>query len=273
MRMPASNKAKSNGFSLIELMVTIALGFFIYLAAFKMYQTVRANAEVTESTQDIEQILGSLEALYNTSSSFSGVSTQYAITNGIVPENMLTQSNTQATFPFGGNLTLATPPSTSNAVSFQISNVPELVCTKLVEQFANKSEYIDIDGNAVKNIGGNFDPINAATYCGSAATHSVEFIFYGAHGWLTSQTGTTASTTGGVLGGPETFTSLTPPTGSSTTPATVPMSSASVLTPGAQSVSPAPNMCTTTPGLCQPNTTTGAPPTSPTLPAPPLPID
>ena len=183
---------RSQGFSLIELLLVLAIIAALAVAAFIIYPRVQAGRQATFETQVLSSAQASVKSLF-TQGDFRNLTTAAALNGKFFPDSYVNGAalNNQ----FGGTVTAGSitdittaPPVQAAAAAaaarpyfgITYTNVPSEVCVRLAGGAAGNFGAIVINGNVVKNAylaaPTAFDEAAAALRCNAAATVPMIFI-------------------------------------------------------------------------------------------------
>lgn len=179
----------SQGFSLIELLLVLAIIAALAVAAFVIYPRVQAGRAATYEAQVLSSAQASVKALF-TNNNYAGLTTPIAVQGDFFPANMLdkTVGSEAILNQFDGAVTLigadatGADDATAPARFFKIvyADVPTEVCIKLAGSAVQNFNGVFITGlgaaNMVKDPAtGAVDEAIIAGRCSSAA--AVDMIF------------------------------------------------------------------------------------------------
>lgn len=186
--MSPKSSNRQSGFSLIELLLVLAIVAALAVAAFIIYPRVQAGRQATFETQVLSSAQAGVKALY-TSGNFFTVSNTVATQATFFPSSMLTVPST-ITNQFGGAVTvgpslntgLADAANPAQFFSITYNSVPTEVCIKLaasaVENFG--AVFVGAPGvpTTVKNefTGVASNPGGIPALCGAATTVNITFV-------------------------------------------------------------------------------------------------
>lgn len=147
----------NNGFSLVELLLVLAIIAALSITAFYIYTKVKLAQTVEVETQNISNIRAELLRLYSSSNNITTINNTVAINAGIFPDSMLVKKSGQATTVLNslkGKVTVsATNFASYGKVYFNISyeGLTPDVCTKLSTAVQPAMKMVLINGNYVKS--------------------------------------------------------------------------------------------------------------------------
>jgi hypothetical protein len=126
-----------------------------------------SGTKEAEASSELSTIIANVQGLYASQPSFSGLTNTVAIQGGVYPSSMATQNSTEATDPWGGQVSTEDSTSNTNEFTVEFNNVPQDSCTKLASSY-NSSNLVSL------SIGGNdvtaFDPATLSAACQTATS-------------------------------------------------------------------------------------------------------
>lgn len=163
---------KNKGFSLLEILLVLAIAAALVIGAFIVYPKVQAGARADAESKNISTIVAGIKSLYTSSSTYAGLTNTVAANAKIFPDNMLNGSSTTPINAWKGNVTVAaanTGPSSATGSSFTIQYlaVPAAECAKIVSGLAGNFYTVSVDSTAVKTAGGTLDVAAMTKACNS----------------------------------------------------------------------------------------------------------
>lgn len=193
------NMKLNKGFSLIELIIVLAVVGVAIAAVFRGIPAIQASRDANSESQNLSNIVASIDGFYASSNSYTGLTTAMAICAKAVPQAMVTAAATcTANPPTGGAAsntwggTVAIVPVTygvgavaNNAFTVTYNSVPSDACIKFAAQAAPNYPRVRINGTAAAN---TVKDTNSATpvalnqgaialNCNGAAVVPMEFTF------------------------------------------------------------------------------------------------
>jgi hypothetical protein len=126
-----------------------------------------SGTKEAEASSELSTIIANVQGLYASQPNFIGLTNTVAIQGGVYPSSMATQTSTQATDPWGGQVITEVGTNSSNQFTVEFDNVPQDSCTKLASSY-NSSNLVSL------SIGGNdvtaFDPATLSATCQTATS-------------------------------------------------------------------------------------------------------
>ena len=83
---------KNKGFSLLEILLVLAIAAALVIGAFIVYPKVQAGARADAESKNISTIVAGIKSLYTSSSTYTGLTNAVAANAKIFPDNMLNGS-------------------------------------------------------------------------------------------------------------------------------------------------------------------------------------
>jgi prepilin-type N-terminal cleavage/methylation domain-containing protein len=189
--MKKNNFKASQGFSLIELLLVLAIIAALAVAAFVIYPRVQAGRSATYEAQVLSSAQASVKALF-TNNNYAALDEEVALKGKFFPDNMTGQIDDGSggfsdviRNQFDGLVTLtgadaagapvATPPARFFAITYE--DVPTEVCIKLAGSAVQNFNGVTVGGEVVKVAStGAITEGNIVTGCSDAPTVDMVFI-------------------------------------------------------------------------------------------------
>lgn len=172
-RQPLSRQA---GLTLIEASIALALFGTLIALAVGIGGGLLASTDVQGEQARLNAIQKSVDDLYQGRSNYTGLDNSTALSAGVYPENMV--SNSTALNAWNGEVTTAaandTDGNSDRAFEVVWGSVAEDACTNLAT--GTGADQVSISGSVVTDSTGQVNPADAATQC-SGGTSDVEFLF------------------------------------------------------------------------------------------------
>lgn len=127
-------KMTKKGFSLLEILLVLAIAATLVIGAFIIYPKARDNANANTLFNEIGMIRAAVQELYGSRPGYLGLNNQVLRDSNLLPKSMYSP-NGQFMSHAGNNISLSVPWNTS--YSIQISNVSNATCIKLVKNLYN----------------------------------------------------------------------------------------------------------------------------------------
>ena len=127
-------KITKKGFSLLEILLVLAIAATLVIGAFIIYPKARDNANANTLFNEIGMIRAAVQELYGSRPGYLGLNNQVLRDSNLLPKSMYSP-NGQFMSHAGNNISLSVPWNTS--YSIQISNVSNATCIKLVKNLYN----------------------------------------------------------------------------------------------------------------------------------------
>lgn len=166
--MNSNTKQKQKGFTLVELMIAIAIAGVLLIALFAIVRSVRQSAAVSAETSNVQALLSGVHSIYPSTSIYTGVSSLQLITAAKVPTNMLDAAGTGLVNSWFGAVTIA-PDLANGGFDISYANVPASTCIELASALSSSLQ------NISSSTGSLATPALAATNCASPAGITMVF--------------------------------------------------------------------------------------------------
>ena len=168
---------KNKGFSLLEILLVLAIAAALVIGAFIVYPKVQAGARADAESKNISTIVAGIKSLYTSSSTYTGLTNAVAANAKIFPDNMLNGSSTTPINAWKGDVTVAaaaTGPSSTAGSSFTITYtaVPAAECAKIVSGLAGTFYTVSVGSTAVKTADGTLNVAAMTTACNSGGNNN-----------------------------------------------------------------------------------------------------
>lgn len=172
----------TGGFSLLELLLVVAVAAVLILAGIAAYTLVTNNQRSTDAKRQVAQIKSTIKTNYS-SANYTGLTTTVAGSMGAFTgmRNVTATSTDTPKTPWGGTVSIS-----SNATLFNIAfyTVPRASCTDLAMSMANDQELNAVQVNGTTRLtnftsAGGVSAVtatNIGTDC-NASTNTVLFQF------------------------------------------------------------------------------------------------
>lgn len=145
------------GFSLLELLLSLAIISALIVAAFIVYPRVKASNEVNQETKNLSAIYAASRELFSSSSDYSKWSLNILVKAKALPDNMIfSESTSEYRNAWGRNVKYslyATPESgyTYTAGYTLIYEVSENACSKFITAVFPMVAIIKVAGTSIKS--------------------------------------------------------------------------------------------------------------------------
>lgn len=171
---------KKKGFSLLELLLGLAIVAALAAAAFIIYPKIVIGQQVKQEANNISQLKTQISALYSSTSSNIPLRTSLntvVIKAGIAPQTMITGTWNGLKSIWGGDVYVGTYDiANATALAIQYNHVPPEACAKLVMQTARGFEQVVVgaevsgDANGIVMNGSNRSVIFGINKLGDGET-------------------------------------------------------------------------------------------------------
>lgn len=147
---------RSAGFTLPEMMLALAATSLFAAAVFMLYNSGpnAAGADIEQS--NVQTLSQNAYSAYGPLGNYAGVTIQNAITDGVVPPNMISGSGSSATATsvWGTPVTLSSVPAGPDGLAdvglaINYAGVPRGACPVLIDGLAENMWDIQVNGNSV----------------------------------------------------------------------------------------------------------------------------
>lgn len=181
--MQLVKKNINKGFSLLEILLVLAIAAGIVSAAFIIYPKVQTSFKINREATNIATIQAGIKSIYGSVSNFSGLNTDFAINANIVPEDMIQENAGVKTIvnSFKGSVTISSsnygPNSTVDA-SYNITytGLQTEECIKLGVASVRNVYNMRINGIPLSAIVSDGVEINITSRCKTKTPATIEFI-------------------------------------------------------------------------------------------------
>jgi type II secretory pathway pseudopilin PulG len=139
-----NHKYRQMAFTLVELLLTIAVAMGIAAVIYRQYSIAEANSKTAKETSLAGELTTGILRTYSGAANFSDLSTVSAINDGLVPKEMVGEDGVSIINHWGGTISLSgTTISGDPGRGFSIvyTNVPDDACLKLVKQVAGGGQF------------------------------------------------------------------------------------------------------------------------------------
>lgn len=160
-------KKKNKGFSLLEIILVLAVAAGFIIGVFTLLSKSQMNSKATQETRNILTLQSEIQRMYQGQPNYNGLSTSLMIQAKIVPDSMLANPGSTSSDilnSFGGKII---PGIVTGGFNLSLYSIPTEACAKIVPAVANTFHTIVINNATVKNTNGgiNMDLANAIAQC------------------------------------------------------------------------------------------------------------
>ena len=169
----ASNmKKRQRGFSLIELIVVVAIVGLVAAAVISRSASTQQSTQIQTESQNLQSIVGKAKSVFAGRPNFNGATTAFMLANGAFPTSMV--NNNVVTHSWNGAVTVA-PGANPTTLDITYAAVPTAACIEFVSSQSRPYVEVTVAGTAVKNGAAVADTGATQAACESAATVPVIF--------------------------------------------------------------------------------------------------
>lgn len=163
-------------FMMIFVIIVIAL---ITVSGIYGGQELLSSSKSSTAIQEVAQVTANIQGAYANAATFSTLTVPVAITDKLVPANMI--SGTTIVNPYGGDITLGPDATYTNGFDLTEQGLDSGACASLATGVTAYA--IDINGTQVASGNQAVDPSTAAADCTQAGTgNTVMFVETQANG-------------------------------------------------------------------------------------------
>lgn len=170
MKFTTSSKFKSNGMTLIELMIALAIGAGVIVGAVSLSNSASSSANSNQLTTDLTALRTSTKGVYSGQGGYGVGSINSVLINGNKVPSTMSVSGTTINHQLNG--TVAITGATTN-FTIAMTNIPTDVCVSVVTAATGFSQ-LQIGANAAITTF-PVSPTIASTQCSAAATSTLTF--------------------------------------------------------------------------------------------------
>lgn len=182
------------GFSLIELLLALAIILIITISAFLIYKKVRFNSDIQRESERASMIESGVRELYRSQPQYAGIDSRVDMTHILKEAQILKESefnkDGQIISAWGGIVKLTPARRNDNfsiggsAMILEFQNTPRDYCIAFISKVYGMSTEIGVnDGNNLKNDANkyNFNQIptsKLSDYCNYDYNNDIKLTFY-----------------------------------------------------------------------------------------------
>lgn len=172
-------KTNKKGFSLIEIILVVAIGLVLIIAAFVMYPKIQSNQRAINESKNVGVIKAGVRALYKGKATYTGLTNTILVEAGAIPDNMTVKGDTSKIISsYGSPMRIyASDYGTSKAVGSTFTiiymNITNDDCAKLVPLIAGEMSAIQINSLRVKPLNEPVDPKLVADACAQSDNNQI----------------------------------------------------------------------------------------------------
>lgn len=154
---------KTKGFTLIEVLIVLAIAAAVLFAVFAAVSKVQAKQITKEAAEGLNLMVADTRAKFKSQGNFTGISPKVLIDNRIPPSNMIQGNNIVSPWNTNIGVAAATLQNTNDAVAFTYTGIGEEDCSNFVTAAEGSFARVTVNGTAVKDVPGNVHQVNVAT--------------------------------------------------------------------------------------------------------------
>jgi len=139
------------GFSLLELLLVVAVGAILILAGLAIYRNITANTSVNDTSRMVNVLKQEVQRIYQGEASYAALDNDLLVDTQVVPAKHLGGAD-GITSPFKTDVTVEVNAGDAETFDIGIDAVPAEACLKLgLEYTTNDADFVNvsIDGNDV----------------------------------------------------------------------------------------------------------------------------
>lgn len=162
---------KNRGFSLIELLLVLGIIAALAITAFMVFPKVSSANKAQTEINNIYTIKAGINNLFSAVPDYNGLNNELAIQAKIFPEKMIVGPK-KAVNIFNGEVIVMADTAGWGHVATQNSDfaitynsIPDAECVKIVSAIAPEFYSITVNGEYIKNKGGEFNITDLAKAC------------------------------------------------------------------------------------------------------------
>ncbi len=131
------------GFSLLELLLVVAVGAILILAGLAIYRNITQNTDVNEASRLVNVLKQESQRIFQGQATYTGLTNTVLTNANVVPAKYTSGAGT-ITSPFNTAITVAAATPNSN-FTVNFAGVPPEACTKLgLEYTQNDADFVSV---------------------------------------------------------------------------------------------------------------------------------
>ncbi len=132
------------GFSLLELLLVVAVGAILILAGLAIYRNISQNAEVNESLRLLNVLKQETQRIFQGENTYTGLDNTVLTSTQSVPAQYTTGPGVIRT-PFNTDVVVVVNGTNADEFDITFEEVPDEICAKLgVEYSTDDSDFVNL---------------------------------------------------------------------------------------------------------------------------------
>ncbi len=142
--MILNTQKTQKGFSLLELLLVVAVGAILILAGLAIYRNISQNTEVNEASRLINVLKQESQRIFQGEPAYTGLTNTVLTNANVVPAKYTTGAGVITT-PFNTVITVTVNGTNIDEFDILVNNVPQEACLKLgLEYTVNDSDFVSV---------------------------------------------------------------------------------------------------------------------------------
>lgn len=166
-------KNMNRGYTLVELVVVLAIVMIIIAAIISRQQAVSQSSRVSTESGNLQSIIGKVNSTFAGRTNYSGATTAFLLAQGAFPTSMVSGATVVNTW--NGTVTVA-PGTANTSVDITYGGVPSAACIEFVANASKSYRTVTIGATVVKTTAqAEADLSQTQTACTAATTATIIF--------------------------------------------------------------------------------------------------